>query len=88
MLFWVNALTSHRLLTDWVDVKEAHMCSEYGVEHAVVEGLCAPHQHVKQDHIPDKAEDDGGCCQTFQNKRQKVLLSALKYHREDSKMFE
>lgn len=60
------------LLTNRVDVKEAHGCSEYAVEHAVVQGLCTPHQHVEQDQIPDKAESNGGYSQTC--KRQKILL--------------
>ena len=36
------------MLTDRVDVKEANGCFEYGVEHAVVQRLCTPHQHVKE----------------------------------------
>lgn len=60
-------MTSFYVLTNWVDVKKAHGCSEYGVEHAVVQRLRALHQHVEQDQIPDKAEDDGGCRQTCKN---------------------
>ncbi len=62
------------MLTDRVDVKEAHRCSEYGVEHAVVQSLCTPHHHVEQGHIPDKAKNDGGYSQTCKNNRQNILL--------------
>lgn len=45
-------------LTDRVDVEEAHRCSEDGFEHAVVQRLCTPHQHVEQEHIPNKTKND------------------------------
>ena len=62
-----------RLLTDGVDVKEAHRCSEYGVEHAVVQSLCGLHQHVEQGEVPDEAKDDRGSGQTCRHKQSVVL---------------
>lgn len=67
-------ITFKLLLTDGVDVKEAHRCPEYGVKHAVVQRLCALHQYVEQDQIPDKAKKDGSCSQTCRNQQQIILL--------------
>lgn len=49
----------YRVLTDGVDVKEAHGRLEDGAEHAVVQALRGPHQHVEQQHVADEAEQDG-----------------------------
>lgn len=62
------------MLTDRVDVKEAYGYSEYGIEHAVVQRLRAPHQHVVQGQIPDKAKNDGDCSQTCKNHQQNIHL--------------
>lgn len=65
------------LLTNWVDVKEAYGCAEYGAEHAVVQGLRTFHQHVEQDKIPSKAKNDGGYSQTCENNQQDILLYVI-----------
>lgn len=62
------------LLTNGIDVEEAHGRSEYGVEHAVVQRLCARHQHLEQGQIPDKAENDGGSSQACWKQQQHILL--------------
>ena len=52
------------LLTNWVDVKEAHVCPQYGVEHAVVECLSTSHQNVEKHKTPHKAKHESGSNQT------------------------
>lgn len=47
-------------LTDWVDVKEANGRTQDGFEHAVVQELCTPDQHVEQEDVPQKSKNDGG----------------------------
>lgn len=69
------------LLTDRVDVEKAHVCSEYGVEHAVVQSLCRPHQHVEQSDIPDEAKNDGGRSQTCRRRSRASSFTAQREHK-------
>lgn len=68
-------------LTDGVDVEEVHRRAEDGVEHAVVQRLCAPHQHVEQEQVPHEAEDDRGSCQTCRDEQQNILLGTVRCRR-------
>lgn len=43
-------------LTDGVDVKEVDGRAYDGVEHAVVQRLSRPHQHVEDQQAPDVAK--------------------------------
>lgn len=47
-------------LTDWVDIKEANGSTQDGSEHAVVQELRTPDQHVEQEDVPQEPKDDGG----------------------------
>lgn len=47
-------------LTDWVDVKEADGRAQDGSEHAVVQELRTPDQHVKQEDVPQESKNNGG----------------------------
>lgn len=47
-------------LTDRVDVKEANGRTQDGSEHAVVQELRTPDQHVEQEEVPQESENDGG----------------------------
>lgn len=60
--------------TDGVDVEEVHRCSEDGFEHAVVQRLCSPDQHVEQEHIPDESKNDDGQRQTSINAQVEVCV--------------
>lgn len=40
-------------LTDGVDVEEVDGCADDGVEHAVVQRLSRPYQHVEDQQAPD-----------------------------------
>lgn len=51
-------------LTYGVDVEETDGRAQYGSKHAVVQGLCGPHQHVEHEEVPEESKDDGGQRQT------------------------
>ena len=47
-------------LTDGVGIKEAHWSPENGGEHAVVQGLSAPHKDMKHNDVPKKTKNYRG----------------------------
>lgn len=51
-------------LTDGVDVEEVDGCADDGVEHAVVQRLSRPHQHVEDQQAPDVAKHHSRSGQT------------------------
>ena len=53
--------------TDGVHVEEVHGRSQYGVEHAFVQGLRALHQHIEEEHCPDEPKKYRGCSQTWKH---------------------
>lgn len=52
-------------LTYGVDVEEADRCAQYGSEHAIVQSLRGPHQHVEHEEVPEEPKEDGGQRQTW-----------------------
>ena len=52
------------LLTDRMNVEEAHGRAQEGAEHAVVQRLCRHHQDVEVDQAAQEAKQDGGAGQT------------------------
>lgn len=51
-------------LTDGVDVEEVDGRADDGVEHAVVQHLSRPHQHVEDQQAPDVAKHHSSSGQT------------------------
>ena len=43
--------------TDGVHVEEVHGRAQYGVKHAFVQCLRALHQHIEEEHCPDKPKN-------------------------------
>ena len=52
------------LLTNRMNVEEAHRRAQEGVEHAVVQSLCRHHQDVEVNQAAQEAKQDGGRGQT------------------------